>query len=352
MQVNKYRASLVATLLFFALLIAPSTAYAAGNDLVFGTQASGTSWTRLAGETALGTMMEVVDEGFQKGSCKTVVIATDNGYWDALTASGLAGKYKCPVLLTNPYVLSQETRYEIARLGATTAVVVGGPFAVGNAVVIEIQRMGVRVERAYGQQAVDTALEIYKKGKTVGAWGKTAIVVTDNGYWDALSISPYSYVKNAPIFLASVPVGGARKLNNASISAIKSGGFNRVYICGGNLAVSSEVEKQLSGIKTTRLWGQTAIDTSQAIANQCVREGMTPNKVCIATDDGYWDGLTGAALSGKNNAPLILATPGKTWTATNGFIANNKGRISQAYILGGPYVVPYATETALRNATK
>ena len=136
------------------------------------------------------------------------------------------------------------------------------------------------------------------------------------------------------------------------MAAIRSGGFTRVFICGGTAAISPNVEQQLSGVPAKRLQGPTAIETSQAVANQCLADGMKPNNLCVATSEGYWDGLAGAALAGGKNAPLILARPGVPASATNGLVNAHKKEISQGYVLGGPAAVPDATLNALVNATK
>ena len=325
---NKLFGCLVAALMAVAFMM-PATAYAAETDLVFGTQASPARWERLGGADAIGTMSEIVDVAFPtRNSCSTIILATSSGYWDALTASGLAGLYNCPVLLTDPYYLPELTKDQIARLNPKS------------------------IKRVQGADAVKTALEIYNKGKSVnGGWGKIAIVATNGGYWDALSASPYSYSKHYPIFLASEG-RSAKSLRSDTLSAIKSGGFTQVFICGGTSAISSSVEGQLKGIKTVRLSGPTAIETSQAIANQCVKDGMQANNMCVATINGYWDGLTGAALAGSKNAPLILANPSSPSTATKGFVSTHKNEITQGYALGGPVAVPTATLNALSNATK
>ncbi|MBP3867013.1 MAG: cell wall-binding repeat-containing protein [Eggerthellaceae bacterium] len=351
---NKKLAGFLAAMLLAFACALPTAAFAAEADLVFGTQASST-WTRLGGEDAIATMSEIVDVTYpERNSCSTVILATNDGYWDALTASGLAGLYDGPVLLTNPNILSDLTKYQIARLNPKQVIIAGGSMAISPVIEAQIKEAypDMKVARAKGDDAVGTALDIYNKGKSVnGGWGKVALIATNGGYWDALSASPYSFAKQAPIFLASEG-SGAKSLRSDTLSAIKAGGFTKVYICGGTLAISSNVEKQLSGIKVERLAGSDAIATSQKIATQCVTDGMQPNGMCVATSEGYWDGLSGAALAGSNNAPLILAKPGSPSTATSGFVSSHKGEISQGYVLGGTMVVPKATLTALENTTK
>ena len=84
-------------------------------------------WTRIAGDTALDTMAAVAEEGWADGSAASVVLASTEGYWDALSASALAGALGSPVLLTAPGSLSPQAREQIERLGASKVYVAGGP---------------------------------------------------------------------------------------------------------------------------------------------------------------------------------------------------------------------------------
>lgn len=303
---------------------------------------------RLAGSIALDTMASVTKQGFKSGSCRTVVVATTDGYWDALTASSLAGLNKCPILLTEKSSLSPQAASEIKRLGSSTVYIAGGTAAVSSSVEKSISRVsGVKtVKRLAGSTAINTALKIYQQGK--GSWGKTAVVATSGGFHDALSVSPYAYAKKAPIFLANA---STHKLDSQVLSAIKKGGFNRVVIVGGTAAVSTQVEKQLKGMTCKRLAGATAYETSAAIASWCVSQGMKANNVGVATGTGYYDALAGAALCGKNNAALVLADDANR-SAIKSFVAPRKKSITRAYVFGGTAAVSAGTYNAVTAALK
>lgn len=306
------------------------------------------SLSRLSGDTALDTMASITKRGFASGSCRTVVVATTDGYWDALTASSLAGLNGCPILLTDKGSLSKQTASEIKRLKASTVYIAGGPAAISRGVESSLSKLsGVKsVRRLAGSTAIDTALEIYKQGK--GSWGKTAVIATSASFQDALSVSPYAYAKRAPIFLASA---STHKLDPQVVSAIKKGGFTRVVIVGGTAAISSQVEKQLSGISSKRLAGATAYETSASVANWCVSQGMKADNVGVATGGSYYDALAGAALCGKNNAALVLVAGGYTATIDS-FIKPKKASISRAYVFGGPAAVSASTYKAIESALK
>ncbi|TNU90285.1 cell wall-binding repeat-containing protein [Eggerthella lenta] len=277
-------------------------------------------------------------------------MATMGGYWDALSASALAGLEGCPILLTDGSSLSSQTASEVKRLGASKVYIVGGTAAVSSEVASSLKDVpGVKsVKRLAGDVAVNTALKIYEEGK--GRWGKTAVVATSETFQDALSVSPYAYAKKAPVFLANA---STHTLDPQVLSAIKKGGFSRVIIVGGTAALSPQLEdRQLKGITCKRLAGPTAYETSGAIATWCLTQGMSAATVGVATGASYYDALAGAALCGKSNAPLVLVADG--WTSNvSGFLKRNKNSIEHVYVFGGSAAVStsiYDSISATLNA--
>ena len=290
------------------------------------------AWERLWGKNAYDTMFEVVGKGdFATGG--TVVVATGEGYWDALAASGLAGRLGAPVLITPKASLAPQTRELLQRLSPSRIVVAGGHAAVSAGVVGELRSLCSKVEQVYGPAAPDTAVSLYKAGT---GWGKTAIVATSDGYWDALSIAPYAYAKAAPIFLtASSSNGSGRKLPSSALDAIRKGGFDHVVIVGGFAAVSDAVEQQLSGLEVMRLAGKDALGTSAAIAKWELTQGMSKEHLCVATSNGYWDALTGASLAGSLNSVLVLMNPLGGSDAVDAVYSPSDTDVSCGYMLGG-----------------
>lgn len=321
--------------------------YSADTEVIL-PQNSGVPVARLAGPIALDTMKSITMQGFAADSCDSVVVATTDGYWDALTASALAGLKKCPILLTDKGSLSPQAASEIKRLKPSTVYIAGGPAAVAKGVESSISKLaGVKfVKRLAGGIAIDTALKIYEEGK--GSWGTTAVVATSYTFQDALSVSPYAYAKKAPIFLANA---STHKLDSQVLSAIKKGGFSQVVIVGGTAAVSDQVEKQLAGITCKRLAGPTAYETSSAIASWCLDRGMKADNLGVATGASYYDALAGAALCGKNNAVLVLADDANR-SAIRSLVAPRKELISRVYVFGGPAAVSEGTCDALAAVLK
>ncbi|WP_124060853.1 leucine-rich repeat protein [Gordonibacter sp. Marseille-P4307] len=316
------------------------------------------SWKRIYGEAALDTMAEISREGWGNGSVETVVLATSSGYWDALSASALAGAYGSPILLTDRDELSSQARDEIKRLGAKNAIIIGGSAAVSEAIESDLSgRMGLSVERIGGQDASETAAMVSSRSHGVKA-SDTCIVATVHGFYDSLSIAPAAYAKGMPVFLAD----SDNILTTDALDRIKQAGFSNVVIVGGSAAVSATVEKQLEGIGLTgssvkRVFGQDAWETSAAIAEYAVSRGLSFDRMGVADGCGYWDALAGAALCGKNGSVMVLVPHGDGSMSYNPYcidmvVKPHGSDIAEGYVFGGEFAVAESTMDALVAATK
>ena len=285
------------------------------------------------GNDAYGTMQRVVREGFT--SSDAVVIATFDGYWDALSASALAGKLGAPVLLTASDALSPACEAEIDRLDAKRAYIVGGTAAIGKDVQTAVERKGLSVKRLAGADAMGTAEAIATEISSASS--DTCIIATAGGYWDALSASPYAYATTSPIYLT----GFDGVLSARTLGKIKAGGFKHAIIAGGPAAVDAGTEKQLAGIgiaDVKRNAGANAYGTSISMAKWALGQGMSASGIGVATAGGYWDALCGAALCGKNNAVMVLADEGHA-EAIGQVVAPNKTTMAKGYVFGGTAAV-------------
>ncbi len=257
--------------------------------LAFDAKASG--WNRLWGAIGLDTMEAISRCGWN--SSEWVVIATDREHYDALAANSLAGVLRCPVLLTNPNSLSDQTRREIQRLGVKHAYICGGPNAVSRNVDGQIRAIGCGdVRRVYGAHQQETAMEIAKLVLSMQS-NKTCIIATSTTYHDALSIAPYAYSFGVPIITCT---NGGNVIPEFSKSLLAASGMSNAVIVGGERAVSSSAVGQLKsiGISTVeRLSGATAFETSNEIAKWELSHGMELKAPGVATGDTYHDALAG-----------------------------------------------------------
>ena len=326
------------------------------------TQGGGTSadWKRLAGGTAYGTMVAAVNEGWT--SADAVVVATFDGYWDALAASALAGSEGAPVLLTDTKSLSSETRSLIGKLGAKRAYVCGGPGAVSTKVEAQLKGMGLAVERLGGKMAFNTAELISARAKSnLGSSCDTCVVATIDGFYDSLSMAPGAYALGIPVYLT----GFGKTLEASTVKAIKDAGYTKAVIVGGTSAVKPLVEGQLrsAGVKSvTRIGGANAWQTSEKIAKWGLVHGLSASTVGVADGNGYWDALTGAPMIGSKGGSLVLVPHSgpafdNSWLMSydpyciDHFITDNAGSISQGYVFGGEAAVSRTAYDACVRAT-
>lgn len=304
-------------------------------------------WSRIFGQDQLDTMQRISQTGWSASD--NVVVATQDTYWDALTASSLAGIYDCPILLTSSSALSPQTKAAIQELGATTAYIIGGPIAISSSVDSAIKNAGCKnVIRVYGQDQQGTARAIAQRVVDATA-PNTCIIATSWKFQDALSISPYAFWSKTPIFLCE---DGSNKLSAETEQAIKNARFSRAIIVGGPIAVDSGVEGRLQkcGISSIeRLYGQTEYETSCAIARWELTQGMSVNKMALATGRQYYDALAGGALCGSNGSVLVIESNSNRIAITD-FIASNRNDISEGYVFGGPIAVSDASWLTLLRA--
>ncbi|NTU89960.1 MAG: cell wall-binding repeat-containing protein, partial [Actinobacteria bacterium] len=309
-------------------------------------------WTRLAGADRFDTMECIVEEGFD--SADTVIIATGFNYPDALAASGLAGGYNAPILLTDGTDLSPQAGAALLYLNPSHAIIVGGEDVVSSDVALQIEGLLGKdsVTRASGTNRVETAIAIFNEGE---AWSATAIIATGYGFADALSISPFAYATKTPIFLTGSDMSDTA-LSQETIDAILSGGFTSVILVGGEDVVSEEVKTQLgSGYAYERLSGIDRYQTSAAIADFAVNSGvLSYDGLGVATGANFPDALAGGAFCGEKGSVLLLADDfnDECRYCIDTCITDNATSLKKGYLFGGDDVVTLELEAKIMTACR
>lgn len=314
------------------------------------------SWTRLAGDNAFKTMSAVIDKGgFAKGG--TVVLASLEGYWDALTAAGIAGLEGAPVVMSTPDGLSLEAKSQLSRLAPELIVVCGGEYWLPNAVVAQAKALAGTspdVVRLAGDNAAATAEKIAAEGK--GRWSDTAIVATAGTFQDALAAAPVAYANGMPIFLAQFDFAKEKGyISQATIKAMKNVGIKQCYIAGGTYWLPKSVSDDLraAGIAVVdQLGGKTAVETSGLIAQMAIdKYSMSADNMGAANVAQHYDALASASFCGKKGSVLVLVKDAKS-SVISGFVKSHAADISQGYVFGGTGSVSDASMKALQATTK
>lgn len=323
------------TLMTLAVL-APTPSHGAYSlEYVIGDPPVTSAIERIGGTTRFSTAIRTSQSVFATGSATTAVVASGLGFADALAASGLAGSYDCPVLLTDPLALSAGVNEEISRLGATSVFVVGGPAAVSDSVFNALKQHGRTVSRISGGDRFATAAAIAEQIRLHEiAEGRTpsteAFVVNGLNYPDALSVSPYAFAKKMPILLVRptlVPAATADALDDMSATT--------AYVIGGETAVSGPAAEALS-VETTRLAGSDRLLTAIAAADFAVAHGWANwSRVGIATGYNYPDALAAGPALGKQGGVMLLCKPTTMAEALYATLYSHRAAITGVQVFGG-----------------
>lgn len=322
----------------------------------------------VAGPDAPDTSVEIAKTAFPDGA-DWAIIACDRDFADAMSATGLAGTLDCPILTTNANKTSPEVLEEIKRLGAKEVYIVGGKVALPADVEGDLAAMGVKASRVFGPNAWDTSVACYTKiNEHGGNPDSHAIIATSKNFQDALSISSFAFKYKVPIFLTT----DKNALATAARSAITSM-TGTVFAAGGGVVVPSTIAESAFGTsRTVRLAGSTGYDTSNEIATYMLDNGYLGNEVaCVASGAKVskgLDALSGSALAGKNDAPILLVNGllfdekdvnyepvntivihGDDSEGTEAFITHNAESLVKVYVLGGENAVPSGIKNDIKK---
>jgi putative cell wall-binding protein len=200
--------------------------------------APGASARRLAGPDRYATAAAVAEQGIGPAEAsaeegagaadRTVVLTTGTSPADALAGAPYAAASDAPVLLVEPDRLPDATVGALRRLAPSAVVALGGPTAIGQAVLDEVAALtGTTPTRIAGDSRADTAAAVvaatpadYRPG--TGVWLASAA-----GFADALAAA----ATGAPLLL----VDG--RLTPASLEALGGRRPLHVRIAGGPAAV-------------------------------------------------------------------------------------------------------------------
>lgn len=313
--------------------------------------------SRLWGADRYATAVDIIDSGFSTNDY--AVVASGANYPDALSASGLAGVYRCPLLLVGrdsvPTVVSQK----LASLGVQSIYIVGGTAAVSSVVEQQLD-LDYHVERISGGDRYATAAEVAKKIVSVNSYWYTGRVFLARGdsFPDALALSPLSYY--ACSYADGVPILLTRPtaLPAPTIAAMSLLDVDHGFVAGGASAVSDATKAQFDsllvengGVASQRWSGTDRYATARAIAEWGSAEGFGQwRRLGIATGTNFPDALVGGAALGDQHGLLLLARPDSLPPASQAALEAHAPDVRSVHVLGGEGAVSYEVGEAVRIA--
>ncbi|MCT8976991.1 cell wall-binding repeat-containing protein [Clostridium sp. CX1] len=287
---------------------------------------------RLWGNDRYETNSKIVSSGWT--SSQYAVIASGEGFADALCAAPLAKQYKAPILLTSKNALGIESKDQLLKLKVEKVFIIGGTGVVSDNVKAELENMRIETTRIYGQDRFETAIEVAKNLENT-----TGVVVTNGyGFADSLSIAPIAAQKGMPILLTDkddLPIVTKNFLANKT--------FMENYIIGGTGVVGTKIDSYLNN--SVRLGGLSRYETNSAVLDYFA-DKFNYDKVYVASGENYPDALSGSVLASSSNSPLILVGNSVDSSVMESIKAQHN-KYNNVIILGGTAVVSDASVNSI-----
>lgn len=268
---------------------------------------------RLAGGNRFGTATAVSgaywatagDASDDRPAAEAVVLSRSDTFADALGGSALAAAKHGPLLLTPPTSLNADTAGEIQRvLGSNhsaTVYILGGTGAISAGVQARIEDLGYATSRISGDNRYDTAVKI---ATAISSSPQLILAATGANFPDALAAGAAAGSFNsggtggpAVVILTNDRVLPQVTKNylNAHVSATVP-----VVGIGGQAAQAVSVY----GANAGALVGGNRYETAEFVAEVFFGGNAFAG---IATGTDWPDALSGGALLGTLNAPLLLS---------------------------------------------
>ena len=293
--------------MFFKKIASLSLATVLGIGLFAGSSnAQSITAQRVSGSNRYDTSLKVSSR-FEKSDY--VVLASGQGYADALFGSTLSSQVDSPLLLTEKNRLSNGVADEIKRLKSKEVFILGGENTISSDVENEISDLGIKVSRLSGKDRLETAKAIADKRIEL-AGNKEIITAGTDGF-------------NFPDALVAGPFVGKYNSDNkiATLLPDMSGGSFQWYFGG-------------KGNAQTKFAGSSRYETALSVANSYNKYLCTKSDtVVLVNGENYPDALSASALSAKYNAPILLTASKSANAPTLKYIKDNG--ISRIIVVGG-----------------
>lgn len=166
------------------------------------------------------------------------------------------------------------------------------------------------------------------------------ILSRDDQFSDALAAAPLSKKLDAPILMTD-----SAKLDDRTLSEINNLSAKNVYIVGGTVAISQEIQDSLTnnGFGVTRIAGQQGYDTAALISAKVGIEAT--QTVYLANAHAIPDAIAISAFAAEQGSPILLTDSDQLPPSTSQALIDLKA--SNVILLGGTAVIGTSVENEL-----
>ncbi|NMM65064.1 cell wall-binding repeat-containing protein [Clostridium sp. P21] len=229
---------------------------------------------------------------------------------------------------------------KIAALASTalTALVLATAFNSAN-----VSAAAGSVSRTSGADRYATASQVATKNWTTS---DNIVLVSGEGYADAVSASALAKKLNAPILLTP-----AKNLDSKTSEALNTLKPKNIYVVGGNASVSKEIRNSLkSNYNLIELSGTDRYATNAAVAEKLVELGVDPANVMMVGGEGFSDALSVAPVAASKGQILLLGMNDANYIKpVTDFIKSHKSVVT---VVGTINVINNDIYTAINGANR
>lgn len=310
---------------------------------------------RVDGPGRIETAVAASRRTFAAGEVGHAILARADAYPDALAGAPLAAALGGPILLTFGDVLHATVAREIDRLGVKEVTLLGGEAALSGTIADQLRDRGISVGRISGANRFETAAEVARELVAGGAEPRTTYVVEGadpdptRGWPDAVSVGFLAASLRQPIVLVTTD-----QVPSATANVVSELGLGHGVVVGGEAAVDADVVRTLErelGMSVDRVWGSSRYETSKAVVDHALLEGVDPDHLWVATGRDYPDALAaGPAVAHLGGVLLLIdgshldATPiARDW------VVEHRDRIQRTTLIGGRVAISEPVEDELRR---
>jgi putative cell wall-binding protein len=302
---------------------------------------------QIGGPDRYATGIDVSQHRWGAGQADAVVVATGNGFADALAGVPLAAKAHGPLLLVNGTAAAPDQRVvdEINRVlkPGGTVYILGGTSAVSQSIQNHLGAAHT-THRFAGLNRYQTSVTIAVDG--LGSPART-VVATGNGFADALASGPYATgpFTDAPGAPAAIILTDDTTLDPSAAA----------YLAGKASADITAIGHQATIAvprAAVRLQGATRFETDQQVA-AAFTGTHAGTQVGVADGMNFPDALTGGAYMASLTTPgpiVLVDGQNKIVPVTTTAILAGRAGDAEADIFGGQAVVTAAMAGVIASA--
>jgi putative cell wall-binding protein len=291
--------------------------------------------TRVAGLDRYETAVEISQRIAPTSS--HVVITTGQNFADALAAGPYATSVGAPVLLVRQGTIPPVTLAEVQRLAPSVIWVIGGPAAVSDAVLQQLEALAVNdvVIRLWGADRYATSLEVIDTMSSISY----LTIVTGRTFQDAVIGGALAAREGGALML----IHGTQPLTPEQVAMIQQVAPFAIRVIGTTASISDAVYDQIDtvsgGVGIQRIGDA---DVHQRAITMWQQTLTASGNVAFATSENWPDALVAAPLVAKENRILLLA-PGTCIPQVVGNLLDISIPTSNL-LIGGPAALSAAVE--------